>query len=84
LPFKTPVTVVESVIAGVVDAFATVPASPFAETTETVVTEPPPLPVAVNVIFDPDGVIVIPLPATRVRAPVKLFKLETPPPDPEP
>ena len=39
-PFNTPVTVVETVIAGVVDAFATVPANPFAEVTETVETVP--------------------------------------------
>ena len=37
----TPVTVVESVMAGVVVAVATVPARPFAETTDTLVTEPP-------------------------------------------
>jgi hypothetical protein len=38
---RTPVIVVESVIAGVVVALATVPAKPFADTTETVVTVPP-------------------------------------------
>jgi hypothetical protein len=37
-----PVTVVESVIAGVVVGFATVPANPFAETTDTVLTVPDP------------------------------------------
>jgi hypothetical protein len=39
---STPVIDVESVIAGVDDAFATDPASPLAETTETVVTVPEP------------------------------------------
>jgi hypothetical protein len=43
---RTPVIVVESVIAGVVVALATVPAKPFADTTETVVTVPVPLTVA--------------------------------------
>ena len=42
LPFSRPVIVVESVIAGVVVAVATVPASPLADTTETLVTVPPP------------------------------------------
>ena len=40
LPFSTPVMLVVRVIAGVVVAFATVPAKPFAETTETVCTVP--------------------------------------------
>lgn len=40
LPERIPVTDVLRVIAGVVVAFATVPAKPFAETTETVVTVP--------------------------------------------
>ena len=40
LPFTIPVTVVESVIAGVVVALATVPARPLADTTETEVTVP--------------------------------------------
>lgn len=40
LPCNIPVIVVESVIAGVVLAVATVPASPFALTTDTVVTVP--------------------------------------------
>ena len=35
LPFSSPVTVVDRVMAGVVVAVATVPARPFAETTET-------------------------------------------------
>jgi hypothetical protein len=40
LPFKTPVMLVESVMAGVVVALATVPANPLAGTIETVVTVP--------------------------------------------
>lgn len=40
LPCKIPVAVVEIVIAGVVVAVATVPANPFAVTTETLVTVP--------------------------------------------
>ena len=40
LPLSRPVTVVESVIAGVVVAVATVPASPLADTTDTLVTVP--------------------------------------------
>jgi hypothetical protein len=43
---RRPVTLVDNVIAGVVVAFATVPAKPFADTTETVVTVPVPLTVA--------------------------------------
>ena len=39
-PFRTPVMLVERVIAGVVVALATVPANPFAETIETVETVP--------------------------------------------
>ena len=41
LPLSTPVIVVDSVMAGVVVAVATVPARPFADTTETLVTVPP-------------------------------------------
>lgn len=41
LPERMPVTVVESVIAGVVVAVATVPAKPLADTTDTLVTLPP-------------------------------------------
>jgi len=41
LPCRMPVTVVESVIAGVLVAVATVPANPLADTTETLVTVPP-------------------------------------------
>jgi len=40
LPFRSPEIVVVSVIAGVVVAFATVPASPFADTIERLVTVP--------------------------------------------
>ena len=40
LPLSKPVTVVDSVIAGVVVAVATVPASPLADTTDTEVTVP--------------------------------------------
>ena len=39
-PLSTPVIVVESVIAGVAVAVATVPANPLADTTETLVTVP--------------------------------------------
>ena len=42
LPLSNPVTVVRSVIAGVVVAVATVPARPFADTTDTLLTEPAP------------------------------------------
>jgi hypothetical protein len=41
-PWRTPVIVVDNVIAGVVVGFATVPAKPFAVTTETLVTVPVP------------------------------------------
>jgi len=41
LPLRSPVTVVVSVMSGVVLALATVPAKPFAVLTETNVTEPP-------------------------------------------
>lgn len=40
MPLTTPVTVVDSVIAGVVVALATVPAKPLAETTDAEVTVP--------------------------------------------
>ena len=42
LPFNTPVTVVVNVMAGVVVDVATVPANPFADTTDTEVTDPDP------------------------------------------
>jgi hypothetical protein len=41
-PFRSPVTVVDKVIAGVVVALATVPDNPLADTTETLVTVPAP------------------------------------------
>ena len=43
LPFTRPVTVVESVMAGVVLAVATEPARPLADTTDADVTVPVPL-----------------------------------------
>ena len=46
LPFKTPVMDVETVIAGVDVAVATLPSKPLAETTETLVTVPAPAGVA--------------------------------------
>src|ERR1035437_10203215 len=46
LPLSNPVMLVVSVMAGVEDALATVPAKPLADTTETVVTVPPPAIVA--------------------------------------
>src|ERR1019366_1353145 len=46
LPFRTPVTVVDRVIAGVVAGFATVPARPLALTTDALVTVPDPPPPA--------------------------------------
>ena len=42
LPLRRPETDVDSVMAGVVVLVATVPAKPLAETTETLVTVPPP------------------------------------------
>jgi hypothetical protein len=70
LPFKTPVMLVESVIAGVVVALVTVPAKPFADTTETVVTVPEP---------PPDGVAHVPSPLQNVvlEADVPLLRLVT-------
>jgi hypothetical protein len=44
LPLSSPVTVVERLIAGVVVGLVTVPARPFAEVTETLVTDPEPPP----------------------------------------
>jgi hypothetical protein len=82
LPCKMPVTVVVNVKAGVVVGLVTVPANPFALTKEKLDTVP--TFVAAIVIFVPKGVIVIPLPGTRVSAPVSPFKLDTPlePPPP--
>ena len=52
LLFKMPVGVACRVIAGVVVALATVPAKPFALTTDTDVTVPePPLPLLADVIL---------------------------------
>ena len=48
LPFSRPVMVVDSVIAGVVVAVATVPASPLADTTDTLDTVPSPIALAVT------------------------------------
>ena len=48
LPFSSPVMVVDSVIAGVVVAVATVPASPLADTTDTLDTVPRPIALAVT------------------------------------
>jgi hypothetical protein len=53
LPCKMPVIEVERVIAGVVEALATLPASPLADTTDTEVTDPPPLVPG----FAPQGII---------------------------
>jgi hypothetical protein len=57
---RTPVTVVESVIAGVLVEVATVPARPFADTTDTLVT-------AVDAIEMPPAVLVIVMLAPAVR-----------------
>jgi len=78
-----PVTVVESVKTGAVVGKATVPASPFAEATETLVTVPPPV-LEVMVIVEPEGVRVIPVPAAKVIAPVRLLRLVTPEDAPPP
>lgn len=59
-PFRSPVTVVDSVIAGVVVGFATVPASPFADTTEMLVTAPL-LPPAHEIHEDPFHLYAIPV-----------------------
>ena len=68
LPLITPVIDVETVIAGVEVAVATVPAKPLAETTETLVTVP-----------DPDGAAQEPSPRQNVDAlaDVPPFKLVT-------
>lgn len=66
LPFTKPVTVVESVMAGVVVAFATVPAKPFAEVTETLVTVPVNASVAAIVTEPAPLVMVMLAPAVNV------------------
>jgi hypothetical protein len=63
LPFKRPEIDVVSVIAGVVVALATVPAKPFAETTDTLETVPELL--ALIVWFGQVPVIVTLVPATK-------------------
>jgi hypothetical protein len=62
LPFRTPVMLVESVMAGVVVALATVPANPLADTTETVVTvpDPPPPPTVAQEVLVPSVVKYLP------------------------
>ena len=68
-PMRIPVTVVSRVIAGVVVESATLPAKPFADTTETSVTVPEPEPVA-EICFVPfTFVIEIPEPAETVSPP---------------
>ena len=64
LPFKSPVTLVVRVMAGVVVAVATVPAKPFAETTDTLVTVP--TNALAKVIVPAPLVTVMPVPAVRV------------------
>lgn len=66
-----------SVNAGVLVGLATVPAKPFADTTETLVTVPVP-PVLVITISWPDGVTDMPGPANRVIPPVRPFNVVTP------
>lgn len=81
LPCKIPVTVVERVMAGALVEVATVPARPFADTTDTEVTVPPGFEDAIVRLL-PEGVIVMFVPATNTTSPVKVFKLVTPPPEP--
>ena len=52
LPLSIPVIEVESVIAGVVVGFATLPAKPFEDATETDVTDPEPPPPPVQGVKD--------------------------------
>ena len=63
---RTPVTVVDTVMAGVVVAVATVPANPLAETTETLVTVPAKASVALMVIAPAPLLIVTFVPAVSV------------------
>lgn len=66
LPFTSPVTVVDSVIAGVVVALATVPAKPFALITDTLVTVPVNASVALIVIEPAPLVMLTFVPAVNV------------------
>ena len=67
LPFNSPVIVVESVIAGVVVAVATVPANPLADTTETLVTVPPSEGKVLAIVIEPCPFdIEMPVPAVKV------------------
>ena len=75
LPYNMPEMLVVSVIAGVVVGFATVPAKPLADTTETVVTEPPE-PVADNV--PPAKLTPVPI-VTLLKPPVPLpYRMDVP------
>ena len=72
---SSPVMLVVSVIAGVVVAVATVPASPLADTTDTLVTVPPE-PVADNV--PPEKATPVPM-VTLLNPPAPLpYKIEVP------
>ncbi len=77
MPLTTPVTVVDSVIAGVVVEVATVPAKPLADTTDTSVTEPPPPPPPVAAIVwlgqVPEMVTFVPATKLGVVVPVPPF-----------
>ena len=67
LPFNSPVMVVESVMAGVVVDVATVPARPFADTTETLVTVPPDDGEVLVTVIEPEPLeMEIPVPAVKV------------------
>jgi len=72
---SSPVMLVVSVIAGVVVAVATVPARPFAETTDTLVTVPLE-PLADNVPPEKE----MPVPMVTLAKPPKLspYKIEVP------
>ena len=75
LPYNSPVMLVVSVIAGVVVEVATVPANPFAETTDTLVTVPPD-PVAESVPVEK----LMPVPmVTLLKPPLPLpYKMDVP------
>ena len=86
-PFNTPVTLVLSVITGVVVAFATLPAKPLADTTEADVTvplPPPPPPLALMVISLDVSVMVTFVPAISdlKRRSTPTFAPNTPVPEP--